>query len=302
MKKRILLAICGVLLCILLFPGGASCREVLDQAGRRLIVPDTPQRVVALAPSLAEIVYSLGAEGVLKGATQFSNYPPEAELLPRVGSYVRLDIEKIVAMEPDLCLAIRDGNPKHLVEQIEALGIPVYVIDPRDIRGIMQAIEGIGDVLGVSFKARILTAAMELRVARIKEKMSLSRTQPKVFFQVDAAPIITAGSNTFTHELITLAGGTNLGAGSVPYPRFSWEQVLLLQPDIVIVTSMAGGHAPEQLKQEWRRWPQLPAVKNNNIHVVDADLFDRPTARLIDGLEALARIIHPELFEAGNGR
>lgn len=279
-----------------------SARVVVDQAGRRVNVPDHPQRIVSLAPSITEIIFSLSADDKLKGATQYSDYPFQAKALPRVGSYVRLDLEKIVALKPDLCFGIRDGNPKHLVDKIEGLGIPVYVIDPRDIKGIMEAIKGVGDVLGAKEQAADLIGDMGKRLDRVKEIVAGSNLRPRVFFQVDAAPIITAGTNTFTHELINIAGGINLGAGAVPYPRYSWEQVLSLQPEVVIVTSMAGGHSPEKLIAEWRQWPQLPAVRNNRIHVVDANLFDRPTARLINGLEVLAGIIHPELYEVAGGR
>lgn len=291
--KTIFTIIFSLLLCV----ETAFAGVVVDQAGRQVNVPDHPQRVVSLAPSITEIIFSLGADDKLKGATQYSDYPPKAKALPRVGSYVRLDLEKIVALKPDLCIGIRDGNPKHLVEKIEAIGIPVYVIDPRNIKGIMKAIKGVGEVLGVRHQAAVLIDDMQKRVNKVKEIVASSMIRPRVFFQVDAAPIITAGTNTFTHELINIAGGINLGAGAVPYPRYSWEQVLSLQPEIVIVMSMAGGHSPEKLIAEWRRWPQLPAVQSSRIYVVDADLFDRPTARLINGLEVLAEIIHPELYE-----
>ena len=115
------------------------------------------------------------------------------------------------------------------------------------------------------------------------------------FFQIDAAPIISAGSETFIDHLISRAGGINLAAGDTPYPRYSWEDILRMQPDIVIIASMAGGYSEDELKKSWRRWHQIPAVKNDKLFVVDAALFDRPTARLIDGLEILVDILHPSL-------
>lgn len=271
-------------------------RTVVDQLGRRLTVSDDPQRVVALAPSLTEIVYSLGQEAKLKGVTQYSDYPEAAKMLPRVGSYIRLDLERILALKPDLFLAFRQGNPVHQLEQLAALGIPVYVVDPRDLRGIMAALRGIGAVLNAEPQARRLVEQMEQQVAAITRKTGQAAHRPRVFFQVDSGTIVTSGTNTFTHELIILAGGLNLGAGPVDYPRLGWEQVLALRPEVVVITSMAGGYTPEELKEQWYRWPVIPAVQQNRIHVVEAALFDRPTARLLEGLRILAAIIHPELF------
>jgi iron complex transport system substrate-binding protein len=108
--------------------------------------------------------------------------------------------------------------------------------------------------------------------------------------------MVSIGEQTFLHELIVLAGGRNAAAGAGNYPRFGWEDILRLQPEITIITSMGGGQSPEELLGSWQRWPQLRAVRNNRVHVVDADLFDRPTHRLLDGLEILARLIHPDLF------
>ena len=274
----------------------AEVYEATDQAGRVVMVPQHPQRIVSLAPSITEIVFSLAREERLVGATQYSNFPEAARTIPRVGSYVRLDIERIISLKPDLCLGIKDGNPLHTVEKIEALGIPVYVIDPKSIDDIINVIERFGGLLHAASKAREITADMRQRIDRIKEIVSRTPSRPYVFFQIDAAPIISAGENTFIHELITTAGGRNAAAGELQYPRYNWEEILRMQPEVAIVASMAGGHSAEELKAGWQKWPQIPAVRNNRVHVVDANLIDRPTPRLIEGLEKFARIIHPELF------
>ncbi len=290
--KRIVCSLI-ILLCL---SGPAFGLELHDQAGRLVKVPTTVSRIVALAPSVTEIIYALGQEKRLVGVTQYSDYPEAAKGLPKIGSYVRLDLERIVALKPDICFGIREGNPKHQVEKIEALGIPVYIIDPHNTGGIMEAIKGMGAALGASGPADLLARDMARRIDKVSRLANTATSKPRVFFQVDAAPIITAGTSTFTHELITLAGGVNLGAGPVPYPRLSWEEALALSPEIVVITSMAGGHSPESLKAQWRKWQQLPAVQQNRLYVVDAGLFDRPTPRLVEGLEALARIVHPELY------
>ena len=272
---------------------------IIDQIGREIIIPENPQRVISLAPNITEIVFDLGQEKRLVGATQFSTYPDGAKKIPRVGSYVRLDLEKIIALKPDLCLAIRDGNPLYIIDRIEEMGIPVYVIDPRTLNQTIETIVLLGEVLQAQHIAASLVDDMRKRIARIQNQVTGTVERPRVFFQIDADPIVSAGNNTFIQELIELAGGINTAAGKNPYPRFNWEDILHLQPDIVIISSMAGGMSPAQLRGAWQQWPQLTAVGNNRIHVVQADIFDRPTARLVKGLETLATIIHPEFSHAG---
>ncbi len=285
-----------LVLTFLLQAGGILAEQVTDQVGRTLIVPENPVRVIALAPSITEIIYDLGQEKRLVGVTQYSTYPPEAESLPRVGSYIRLDIEKIISLKPDLCLATKDGNPKHIIDKIVSLGIPVYVINPRNLQQIMDAITSLGSLLHAEQAAAELVIKMEKRIGQVQARVKKGNRKPRVFFQIDAEPLFSAGTNTFIHELIELAGGINTTAGEVSYPRYSWEDIILLQPEIVLISSMAGGLEPEYLVKSWKRWALLSAVKNNQIYVVDAELFDRPTPRLVDGLETIAAIIHPELF------
>jgi iron complex transport system substrate-binding protein len=284
----------------LLAAGNLSAESVTDQIGRNFVVPDDPQRVIALAPSITEIIYDLHREERLVGVTQFSTYPSAAEKLPRVGSYVRLDIEKIVSLKPDLCLAIKDGNPKHIVDKIISLGIPVYVINPRNLEQIMETIAGLGKLLHAEQAAAELVADMKTRIDRVRSRTEKAACTPRVFFQIDAEPLFSAGTDTYIHELIELAGGVNAAAGDVPYPRYSWEDIIKLQPEIVLISSMAGGLAPDDLVRSWKKWPRLSAVGNDRIFVVEADLFDRPTPRLVDGLEVIAPIIHPELFNKGS--
>ncbi len=280
-------------------PPTASARILTDLVGRKIDVPENPQRVIALAPSLTEIIFLLNEDSRLKGATRFSTVPEAARALPKVGSYIRLDLERIVALHPDLCLAIKDGNPKHIVEQIEALGIPVYVVDPRNLQGIMTTIERIGGLLNASARAEEIVQDMKERIGEVRSRVARVQTRPRVFFQIDAAPMVSVGTHTFLHELITLAGGVNVTAGNIPYPQLTWEKILTLQPDITIISSMAGGHTPQRLKKTWKEWRQIPAVREGKIYVVEADLFDRPTPHLIDGLEALLPIIHPEVTKEG---
>ncbi len=282
-------------------PPALRAGSVTDQLGRRVNVPDAPQRIIALAPSITEIIYALGEERRLRGVTQFSDYPEAALALPQVGSYVNLDLEKIVALRPDLCIAVKDGNPKAVIDKLEALHIPVYAVDPRDLESVMEAISAIGRLLGAGEHADRIIARMAKRVEKVKATVAKARHYPKVFFQIGITPIVSIGSGTFIHELIVMAGGRNLAQGKVPYPRFSKEQVLSLAPEIFIITSMDRDGLFEQIQAEWQKWPDMPAVKNNRILLVDSNLLDRAGPRLVDGLELLARLIHPELFPEALG-
>ncbi len=289
----------GVLLTVLLLSNPESVfadsqRIMQDQTGRTVQVPLQPRRIVSLIPSLTEIIYLLGKGHLLVGATQYAKEPPEAADLPRVGSYLHLDVERIVALQPDLCLAVRDGNPEHLVKRIDKLGVPVFAFDSQDLPEIIKSIRLMGNLLRAEDKAEEIIHEMQLKIDKVAEKLKHIQTRPGVFFQIDANPIVSAGQSTFIDRLITMAGGKNLAAGKVTYPRYSWEDILIMQPEVVIIASMAGGYTEKQLLDNWTRWPQIPAVRSGRIYVVDADLFDRPVPRLADGLVTLSGLIHSD--------
>lgn len=274
----------------------ASAVTVIDQMGRKVHVPDDPQRVIALAPNITEIVFALKQERRLVGVTRYSDFPLEAAKLPKVGSYVHLDLERIVALKPDLCIAIKDGNPKTIVQKITSLNIPVFAVNPTSLDTVIETISEMGKLLDASQNAKNLVDNMRSRIYRVKARVEKTVHRPGVFFQIGISPIVSVGTPTFIHELIVLAGGTNLAAGPVPYPRFNKEQVIAISPEIIIITSMSRAAVFEQVKAEWNQWPHLPAVKNQRIFLEDSNLFDRPTPRLVDGLELLVRLIHPECF------
>ncbi|OEU62141.1 MAG: cobalamin-binding protein [Desulfobacterales bacterium S5133MH16] len=275
----------------------SHAKIVTDQLGRKITVSDNPQRVVALAPSITEIIYALGQENLLKGVTLYSDFPPAAASLPKVGSYVQLNLEKIVALKPDLCIAIKDGNPRVVANRLESLNIPVYAVDPRNLETVMQTVLEIGNLLNASQRADLLVQRMRSRVLKVKSLVAKAGYRPRVFFQIGISPIVSVGTDTFMHELIVLAGGKNLAQGPVAYPRFSREQVLILSPEVFIITSMARAAVFEQVKAEWSRWPNMPAIRDHRIFLEDSNFFDRPTPRLVDGLELLVKLIHPELFD-----
>ena len=202
-----------------------------------------------------------------------------------------------MALKPDLCIAIKDGNPIAVAKRLESLKIPVYAVDPRNLETIMQTVLEIGGLINAEKRADLLVQNMDFRIQKVKSLVSNVTYRPRVFFQIGVSPIVSVGTHTFIHGLIVLAGGTNIAEGPVSYPRFSREQVLGLSPEVIIITSMARAAIFEQVKAEWSKWPDLPAVRNQRIFLEDSNFFDRPTPRLVDGLELLVRLIHPELFK-----
>ena len=280
-----------------LFAGTQTVRTLTDPVGRTLKVAADPRRVVALAPSVTEIVFALQQQHRLVGVTRFSDYPAEARDLPKVGSYIYLDVERIAALKPDLCIGIKDGNPIAVVQQLEVFGIPVFAVDPVDLATVMDSVLAIGDLLGAEAKARTIVADMKARMDAVAEMISRVEDRPRVFFQIGVSPIVSVGSNTFIDQLIALAGGTNTAAGSTPYPRYSVEQVIALAPEVMIISSMDRTAVFDQVRDQWRQWPAIPAVRRDAVFIAPTNVFDRPTPRLVDGLELLVRFIHPRLFE-----
>lgn len=272
----------------------ALAKTVTDQFGRCVQVPDRPKRIVALAPSITEIIYALGLEDHLVGVTLYSDYPPAAQTLPKVGSYVQLDVEKIVALKPDLCIAVKDGNPISVVHKLESIGIPVYAVDPRNLDAVMKTLVELGRLLNAGMRADAVVNDMTDRIQRVRQRVACADHTPGVFFQIGISPIVSVGTPTFIHELIIMAGGKNLAQGTIPYPRFSKEQVIGLMPEVMIITSMARDGVFNQVKADWQTWQEMPAVKNDRIHLVDSNVFDRASPRLVKGLALLAHLIHPQ--------
>jgi iron complex transport system substrate-binding protein len=272
-------------------------RTLVDPVGREVEVPADPQRVVALAPSITEIVYALGRQDRLKGVSRFSDFPPAADKLPKVGSYTQLDVERIMALSPDLCIGIKDGNPIAVVEQLDILGIPVFAVNAVDMESTMKSIQAVGDALNAGPRAREILVDMRRRIRHVAETANRAASKPRVFVQIGISPIVSVGNGTFINELITLAGGVNVAAGPNPYPRFSVEQVIALAPDVLVICSMARATVFEEVKAGWMQWPAIPAVANQAVFIAPNNIFDRPTPRLVDGLEQMARYIHPQLFK-----
>ena len=266
-----------------------------DALGRVVDLKTPPKRIVSMAPNVTEILYYLGMGDRVAGVTRFSYYPPEAAQKPKVGSYIKLNVERIISLNPDLAIGTADGNNAGVVKLLEQAGIPIYIVNPRNVRDTIGIVTAIGALCGVGEKAKKLSSRLNRRVDHVFERTASLR-QPLVFLQINVKPIMTVNKNTFHHDVIRLAGGTNM-AQDVPvtYPRISLEEVLRRNPEVIVISSMERGGRFERARKEWMKWKELEAVKQGRIHLIDSDLLDRPSPRIVEGLEAMARVIHPEI-------
>lgn len=292
---RLLVAIVGPLLvCALAFPSTAAV--AVDGRGRTVELAAAPRRIVTLAPSLAEILAGLGLTNWIVGVEDFTNWPPELATRPRIGSYVDPNLESILALQPDLVIGSADGNPQAVLERLDQLEIPTYVTNPMTLDGVRADIRGLGNLLGVLDQAGRLVAEMDAGIDRVRRAVS-GRPRPRVLLLFESEPISTAGKGTFTDELIRLAGGESItGREERAHLQLTIEAVLAARPEVIVLSSTDQRRDSQRLKQSWQRWKTLPAVKSGRVQVVDGDLISRPSQRIVLGLEALARLFHPEVL------
>ncbi len=293
----------AALLCsaFLLVAGPARGGVFTDEAGREVRVPDAPRRIVSLAPSITEILFALGLGDRVVGVTEFSTHPPEAAAKPKVGSYIRLNAERILDLAPDLAVGTKDGNRLDLVRLLEDAGVAVYAVNPRSVEDMIRTVARLGTVCGVEARGEALAGELRARLARIV-KGARKGPRPKVFLQINLRPIMSVNRNTLHHDVIRLAGGENITADhAVPYPRLSLEEVLQKAPEVILISSMERGGAFEEARRDWFQWKTLPAVQAGRVHLIDSDLIDRPSPRVIRGLEAMAELLHPGTEEGREG-
>jgi iron complex transport system substrate-binding protein len=269
-------------------------RPLIDEIGRKAEVPHSAKRIVSMAPSITEILFALGLNEEIVGVTDFCDYPEAALTKPRIGGFVNPSIEMIVSLKPDLIIATRDGNRKETIRRLSDLGFSVYVVNPKGFDGVMKTIQNIGEIVGRQDESRRTIKDMTTRKEKVV-RLTSSLPKPKVFFQVGNAPIITVGRGTLADDLIHLAGGKSISRNeTLSYPLYSIETILSKAPEIIIMSSMGSTKDYSNLIKKWQNWKSLPAVKKNAIYVVDSNLVDRPTSRIVEGLEEMLKIIHPE--------
>jgi iron complex transport system substrate-binding protein len=273
-----------------------------DSLGRQVTLAAPPVRIISLAPSNTEILFALGANSLLVGRDDFSDYPPEALDITSIGSlYPNVNAEVVVALEPDLVLAAGITNADD-VRKLEALGVTVFATRINNsLEDVFSDILDVGTLVGRATEAGALVADLRSRAEAVTARTSSLAERPKVFYEVDAtepASPWTAGPDTFIDEMITLAGGQNVGAVlSDQYAQISLEQLVSEDPVVIVLGSATyGGQTPEMVAER-PGWQDIQAVTNGAVYTFDDNLVSRPGPRVVEGLETLARLIHPELFE-----
>ena len=285
----------------LLLPQTAAALTVTDQTGRRLDLPRPPVRIISLVPSATEILFTIGAQGRLVGRTDFCDYPAEARRKPSVGGMLAPSLEGIVALKPDLVVATPAGNRHETFDQLGMLNIPVFLVNPVTVSDVMDVIGRLGRLTERAEAADRTVAAMRERIETVTTRVS-GRPRPRVLYVLWPDPLIVPGRGALISELIALAGGDSVTAdGGQGYPRYSMEAALARDPEVIVLASHGSERSP-LVRSKWERFGQVPAIAAGRLYSMDGNLMHRYGPRMVDGLERLARLIHPEAFDKAAAR
>jgi iron complex transport system substrate-binding protein len=274
-------------------------RELTDEIGRKVRLPQQVNRVVSLAPNLTEIVFALGDGNRLAGDTEYCDYPPEATQKPHVGGPVNPNLEEIVSLMPDLVLATKSINRRETVDALDRIGLPVYVTDPHSVEEMITSVEHLGEALGEQKSSALLAGDLRGRLVDLDRR--LAGTPPRrVFFVVWTDPLISVGRDTFIADALHRAGSRSVVETNAEWPHISLEEVVHLQPEVLIFASGHAGDTQRDIGALRARpgWKDLTALQKGDVVVV-SDAINRPAPRMVDAIERLARALHPEAFSAG---
>lgn len=274
---------------------------LIDGLKREVKLAQPAQRIISIAPSNTELLFAVGAGPQLVGREEMADYPVEAKAIESIGSvFGKLNTEAIVALKPDLILAA-EINPAEQVKTLEDLGLTVYYLaNPIDFPGLAENIKIVGQLTGHTAEAEKLGQSVMARYQAVIDAVATASTKPTVFYEIDATDPTkpyTTGPGTFLDKLIELAGGVNIGRTlKDQFAQISSEELVKVNPDLIVLGDALYGVTPESVAQR-AGWDKLSAVKNGAVYTFDDNLASRPGPRLIDGLEAFAKLIHPELFK-----
>jgi iron complex transport system substrate-binding protein len=273
----------------------SAYRQVTDEIGRTIRVPQNIHRIVSLAPNLTETIYALGLQDRLVGDTDYCDFPPEAQLKAKVGGAINPSLEAIAALHPDLVLVTKNLNRLETVQALANIGIPSYATDPHTVDAIIASTERLADLLGASEMGTALGKDMERRIAAIKDRVA-SLPLRSVLFVVWTDPLISIGKDTFIADALQHAGAVSVIDSSQNWPHINLEEVVRLQPEFLVFAESAdtAGHTTDTLA-ELPGWRILDAVKHRRFAVI-SDAVNRPAPRIASAIEELARQLHPEAF------
>jgi iron complex transport system substrate-binding protein len=270
-----------------------ATRQVLDEAGRQVTLPTKIERIVSLAPNLTEIVYAVGAGDRLVGNTEYCDYPADAKSVAKIGDTMHPSVERIIALKPQIVLVSTASQLEAFTQQLDQQRIAVYVTNPRSLDEVFHSVESLGDLFGNHDGA--ITIVTELRRRSAEIEVAMRSVKPvKVFYQVSGEPLYTIGREAYLTDLVRRAGGVSVTA-DVPgaFPRFSDEAALAARPEAIILPS--GGSMGSANSTVAPSLKNSPAVLNDRVYKINDDFLSRPGPRLLEGLEELARVLHPEV-------
>ncbi|MEP6707191.1 MAG: cobalamin-binding protein [Pyrinomonadaceae bacterium] len=273
----------------------SETRQVFDEAGRKVTLPLRIERIVSLAPNLTEIVYAVGAGDQLVGDTEYCDYPAQAKSVPKIGDTMHPSVERIIALKPQVVLVSTASQLEAFTKQLDQQRIAVYVTNPRSLDEIFHSITVLGGMFGHPEQAALLATDLRKRAEGVQAR--IGEIKPvSVFYQVSGEPLYTIGRDAYLTDLVRRAGGASVTA-DVPgaFPRYSDEAALAARPEAIILpTGGAMGTANSNVAAPLRN---SPAVRNNRAYKINDDHLSRPGPRLVDGLEEMARALHPEAFK-----
>ncbi len=289
----------GTLVVLLLFVSSpAAALTVRDMLGREVALPAPPQRIVSLVPSVTEIVFALGGEARLVGRTDFCDYPAAALAKPSVGGMVNPSLETLVTLKPDLVVATDEGNREETIRQLTRLRIPVYLVHANRVGETLDLISRVGALTERQAEVSRVSGEMLRRIEAVKNAVA-PFPRRRVLYVLWPDPLIVPGRESMLTELIEIAGGASITAtDGEAYPRFSLEAAVARAPEVIILAdhstgaSTAGRAAPEK----WKQLTSVPAIQAGRLYSADLSILHRYGPRVPDGIETLARFIHPEAF------
>jgi iron complex transport system substrate-binding protein len=279
-----------------IFSSSPAFREVTDETGRTVRVPQPVQRIVSLAPSLTETVYALGFQDHLVGDTDYCDYPPDAQKKTKVGGGINPSLEVIAALHPDLVLVTKSFNRLETVHALDGLGISSYATDPHTLEEIIASSKRLSDVLGVPEAGASVAADMQRHLVDLQKR--LGALPPKrVLFVVWTQPLISVGKDTFIADALRHAGAVSIVDAEQAWPQVSLEEVARLQPDFLVFSASHSDSVSPAVEAlaALPGWSIVDAVSNRRIAVI-SEAVNRPAPRIVSAIEDLARQLHPDAF------
>jgi iron complex transport system substrate-binding protein len=268
-----------------------NTRQITDDLGRKVTLPNQVTKVVSLAPNLTEIVFAVDSGEKLVGVTEFCNFPEDAKKIQKIGDTMKPNLENIIALKPDVVLVSTASQLETFTQTLEKQGIAVFISNPNNLDSIYKTIYQVGEIFGKNEKTNEVVNALKKRVSEVEAKTQNAKTV-KTFVQISREPLFTIGKDSFLTDLVNRAGGTSVTADiSTAYPNISKETALTYQPEAIILSDSPDNQNPNEV------FLDSSAVKTNKVFKINADILSRPSPRVVDALEQIAKALHPKEFE-----